>query len=160
MSFSASKSGVCTAFLVEKTSHTNWSRGWVGRDCHHMLALETVYSHPLPTPGCLDRTAPLLAGQAYNFPENSGLPPQPSSSPACLPCGKSFGHTAPGRNKYGHFCLRLQEEAWAGMGWGWRKEGGSQSGLGICSSSIQILFLHLDILHPDQPPPIYPASGR
>lgn len=44
------------------------------------------------------------------------------------------------------------------MGWGWRKKGGRHSGLGICSS----LFLHLDIPHPDQPPPTYyhPPSGR
>lgn len=42
------------------------------------------------------------------------------------------------------------------MGWGWRRKGSSHAELGVCSSLIQILFLHWDVPHPDQPPPTPP----
>lgn len=78
----------------------------------------------------------------------------PRSSSSIHPVAPIHKNTAPARDKCGHVCL--PRTAWAGMGWGWRRKGGSHAELGVCSSLIQILFLHWDVPHPDQPPPTHP----
>ena len=48
--------------------------------------------------------------------------------------------------------------AWQGRLWGGAKEAAATKDWAGHSSLIQIPFLHLEVPHPDQPPPIYPHS--